>query len=63
MVTKAQSVIRIRASETVEVAKHRIHGSDFVGAYVIATDRYVFCYRSIEMRMKEMLSQTLSQNP
>jgi translation initiation factor 6 len=47
----------------VEVAKHRIHGSDFVGAYVAASEKFVFCYRGIERRMKELISQTLSAEP
>jgi translation initiation factor 6 len=50
-------------SETVEVAKHRVHGSDFVGAYVIASDKFVFCYRGIEKKIKEMISHTLSAEP
>lgn len=42
-----------------EVAKHRIHGSDFVGAYLIASERLVFCYRGIEQHIKELVSRTL----
>lgn len=47
---------------TVEVVKRRLHGSDFVGAYVIASDKFVFCYRGIERHVKEMIAHALSVN-
>ena len=46
-----------------EAVKHRVHGSDFVGAYVIASDKFVFCYRGIERHMKELISHALSAKP
>ncbi len=55
--------MKIRGSEKVEVAKHRVHGSDFVGAYVIASDRFVFCYKGIEKHIKDMISKILSAEP
>jgi translation initiation factor 6 len=47
----------------VEMAKRRVHGSDFVGAYVIASERFVFCYRGIEKHNRELLARTLSVDP
>jgi translation initiation factor 6 len=47
----------------VEVARHRVHGSDFVGAYVVASDKFFFCYRGIESHVKAMLSKTFSAVP
>ncbi len=46
-----------------KVVKQRLFGSDFIGAYAVASERFVFCFRGIEGRKMEMLAETLIVKP